>query len=93
MMARTEFRWNITEDFSPVNYWIWRDVVANIQVAPFYEVGIVANKEPDLWKADKLRHVGGIGLHLISASGMVYRADYAYGDEGGQPVLFVHYSW
>jgi hypothetical protein len=87
----TEFRWNLSDEVTPFDYFIWKDVRTGLQAAFFYETGSVADKRSDL--GDIYRSSYGAGFRLISASGFVYRADYATGDEGGSFVLIFNYPF
>jgi hypothetical protein len=66
-------------------------VRTGLQVAFFGEVGSVSEKSGDLW--DKTRYSYGAGLRLVAASGSVYRADIANGNEGSELTVFFHYPW
>lgn len=85
-----EFRWNITDESTPFNYFIWKDVRTNVQMAFFAETGSVAETRDAL---DKFKSSYGVGLRVISASGFVYRADLADGDEGTEFVLIFGYPF
>ena len=85
-----EFRWNLTEEATPFDYFIWKDVRTNLQVAFFAETGSVAETRDGL---DKFKSSYGAGFRLISASGFVYRADLATGDEGTEFVLIFGYPF
>ena len=87
-----EFRWNLTEGFTPFNYFIWKDVRTNVQLAFFAETGRVAEKSDDLW--GDYRSSYGVGLRMLTGSGIVYRMDIAAGDEGIVPtiIFFIHGS-
>ena len=85
----TEFRWNLTEGFTPFNYYIWKDVRTNIQIAFFAEMGRVAEKSDDLW--GDYRSSYGVGLRMLTGSGIVYRMDIAAGDEGIEPTIIFFY--
>ena len=87
----TEFRWNITEESTPFNYWVWKDVRTSIQVAFFYERGTVAESRSGLW--DLSRDTIGTGLRMVSASGYTYRLDLAVGDEGSATSIMFNYPW
>ncbi|MDH5710646.1 MAG: hypothetical protein OEZ15_03140 [Gammaproteobacteria bacterium] len=87
----SEFRWNITEESTPFNYWIWKDVRTSIQVAFFYELGTVAESQSGLW--DLSRDTLGVGLRMVSASGYTYRLDLAVGDEGSATSIMFNYPW
>lgn len=86
-----EYRMNFARDAKPFNYFIWKDVTTSLQLAFFAEVGTVAESTGGLW--DEQRSSYGIGGRLLSASGSVYRADYAMGDEGSEITLFFYYPW
>lgn len=85
-----EFRWNLTDESTPFDYFIWKDVRSNLQVAFFAETGSVAETRDEL---DKFKSSYGVGFRLISASGFVYRADIAAGDEGTEFVLIFGYPF
>ncbi|MDH4224434.1 MAG: hypothetical protein OEW12_02170 [Deltaproteobacteria bacterium] len=87
----TEFRLNLTEEFTPFDYFIWKDVRTGVQVAFFYEQGSVADKPAEIGKHP--RSSTGIGLRMVTASGAVYRADLAGGDEGILPTIIVNYPY
>jgi len=89
--AGAEYRWNFIQDAKPFNYFIWKDVTTSMQLAFFYEAGTVSELASDLWKENRRSY--GIGGRLVSASGSVYRADFATGDEGNQFTIFFFYPW
>ena len=87
----TEFRWNLTEEFKPFDIGIAKDIRTGIQLALFWETGSVAderNKLGDIW-----RDSYGIGARMVTASGLVIRADWATGDEGSEVSVIVGYPW
>ncbi len=86
-----ELRSNFVQDAEPFDYFIWKDIRTSIQLAVFAEVGTVAETRDDLWK--ETRSSVGIGGRLVTASGSVYRADWATGDEGSEFSLFFFYPW
>ena len=86
-----EFRYNISTKVRPFDFFIWKDVQTGLQTAFFYETGTVAETPGALW--DESRSSYGIGGRLITASGAVYRFDYATGDEGAETTLFIRYPW
>jgi outer membrane protein assembly factor BamA len=86
-----EYRWNFVRDAKPFNFFIWKDVTSALQLALFAEAGTVAEKSGALW--DDYRTSYGIGGRLISASGSVYRADFATSDEGSELIVFFYYPW
>ena len=87
----TEVRWNLSEKIRPFNFWIWKDIATSLQIAAFYERGSVAEKIDDLGAITRESY--GVGFRLVSASGYVYRADYAKGDEGGELTVMFSYPW
>jgi hypothetical protein len=89
--AGAELRWNVHEGVAPFDFFLWRDVAAALQLAAFYEVGSTFERDADFGR--DTRASTGVGLRMVSSSGMVYRADYARGDEGGAFVLFFGYPW
>ncbi len=85
-----EFRWNLTEEATPFDYFIWKDIRSNLQLAFFAETGSVAETRGGL---NKFKSSYGTGFRLISASGFVYRADLANGDEGTEFILIFGYPF
>ena len=87
----TEFRWNITEENTPFNIWFMKDIRTSIQTAFFYEKGSVADNTDDLGKNEKKSY--GLGLRLVTGSGLVYRLDAAAGDEDFNYTVIINYPW
>ena len=87
----TEIRWNVTEEYTPFNIVIMKDVRTAFQIAPFYEIGTVAELWSELW--DITRSSYGVGFRMVTASGLVYRLDLASGNEGFQTSIFFQYPW
>ena len=87
----TEFRWNLTDENTKFNIWFMQDLRTSVQLALFHEMGTVADLRQDLW--DERRHSTGAGLRVVMGSGLIYRAEYATGEEGGQFILFFGYPW
>jgi hypothetical protein len=91
LYVSTELRINLTDEQTPFDYFFFRDVRTGIQIAPFYEAGSVSETTGSLgarWKDD-----AGVGFRLVTASGSVYRADFAVGSEGVVPSVTVFYPW
>lgn len=86
-----EYRWNMEDEQTPFNFLFWKDVTTSKQIALFAEVGSVAETSADIW--DEYRTSVGIGFRLVTASGSVYRADIASGDEGSETAIFFFYPW
>ena len=86
-----EYRWNITDEATPFNYLFWKDVRTGKQIAFFAEAGTVSETSSELW--DEQRYTYGVGFRLLAASGSVYRADLATGDEGTEIAVFFYYPW
>lgn len=87
----SEFRWNLTEEFTPFNIFVASGVRTGVQLAAFAEGGTVADLPEDLTK--DFRYSEGLGVRFILASGFVVRLDLAHGDEGTQPTLIFQYPW
>ena len=86
-----EYRWNMVDENTPFNYLFWKDVRTGKQIAIFAEAGSVAETSSTLW--DEYRDSVGVGFRLVTASGSVYRADIAYGNEGSELSVFFFYPW
>ena len=86
-----EFRWNLTEEATPFNYFIWKDVRTGLQVAFFAETGSVADTKEEVGNTFASSY--GVGFRLVSGSGNVYRADLATGDEGAEVTVIFTYPW
>jgi hypothetical protein len=87
----TEVRWNLTEEARPFDIFIAKDVRTVLQVAMFYELGSVADKRQDL--GDLYRPSYGAGFRMVTASGIVFRADVATGKEGIETTIIFGYPW
>lgn len=86
-----EYRWNLTHESTPFDIFIARDIRSAIQLAFFYEAGSVADRRSDL--RDETRDNIGVGGRLVTESGLVIRADVAYGDEGLGISVIAGYPW
>ncbi len=86
-----EFRWNLSEETKPFDWFIWKDVRTGTQVAFFYETGTVADTEEDLGTLTRSNY--GIGFRLVTASGFVYRPEVAMGEEGVAASMTFNYPW
>jgi len=86
-----EFRWNITEEFTPFDIWIAKDIRTTIQIAFFYERGSIEDEESKV--GDNWSESYGVGARMITASGLVFRADFANGDEGTELSVIIGYPW
>lgn len=87
----SEFRWNLTNENTPFDIWIMKDLRTGIQLAFFYETGTVADYRSNLW--EQSRYSAGLGARLVTGSGFIYRFDVAHGDEGVATTLFIDYPW
>jgi len=87
----TEFRWNLTDEHTPFNWYVIRDVRTTIQLAFFLEAGTTADEHRDL--GQKTRYAYGVGARLVTASGAVLRGELAAGSEGLVPVITFGYPW
>lgn len=86
-----EYRWNITDEVKPFDLFFVKDVRTAIQVAPFYEIGTTVDHASELWSVTRSSY--GVGLRVVTGSGLIYRLDLAYGDEGFEPCIFFQYPW
>ena len=87
----TEVRWTLTEEAYPFDIFIAKDVRTLLQVAAFYEVGTVADLRSEL--GDLYRPAYGAGFRMVTASGIVFRADLAFGREGMETTVILGYPW
>jgi len=85
-----EYRWNLTDEYEPFNWYIAKGIRTGIQLAFFGERGGVADELDDLWRKQRTSY--GLGLRVI-LSGVVLRGDYAWGNEGSQFLFFITYPW
>lgn len=91
LFAGTEFRLNLTDERTFIDYYILKGVRTNIQLALFAETGTVVEQEKDYLKSD-LKHSYGAGFRLCF-SGVILRFDGATGNEGFQMQMFLDYPW
>jgi outer membrane protein assembly factor BamA len=91
LMFGTEIRWNLTDERTPYNIFIMKDVRTAVQVAAFYETGSTADLRSEV--GDIWRNSYGLGLRIVTASGIVFRGDAAFGKEGFEPEIFIGYPW
>jgi hypothetical protein len=87
----TEVRWTLTEEARPFDIFIAKDVRTVLQVAMFYEMGSSADKREDL--RNTYRSSYGAGFRMVTASGIVLRADVATGREGIETTIIIGYPW
>jgi len=85
-----EYRWNITDEYTPFNIYIAKGVRTGLQLALFWEQGSVADEFRDLFKTQRRSY--GFGFRLL-LTGVVIRADFARGNEGNEFQLFITYPW
>ena len=89
----TEFRWNLTDEKTPFDLFVMKDVRTSIQLALFYEAGVTSDTRGDLTHWNNMRDSYGLGLRVVTASGVVFRGDVAYGREGLNTAIFIGYPW
>jgi hypothetical protein len=87
----TELRWNLTDEYQPFDLVIVKDVRTSFQLVAFYELGSVADERDELGKT--FRSSYGAGFRIVTASGLVLRADVARGREGSNLALWFQYPW
>jgi len=85
-----EYRWNLTDERTPFNIYMAKGIRTGIQLAAFWERGMVADQSSQLFKNGRESY--GIGARLI-LSGVIIRFDVANGREGFQSQLFITYPW
>jgi Omp85 superfamily domain len=87
----SEFRWNLTDTAKPFDLFIMKDVRTSLQLAAFYEMGSTADLSEDVGKVWRKSY--GVGVRMITASGVVFRADVADGFDGVATAIFIGYPW
>lgn len=87
----TELRWNLSDENTPFNWYFINDIRTVFQLAFFYEQGSVTDDMSTLM--ENTRDSYGAGLRLVTGSGLVYRVDYATGEEGAELTTIVYYPW
>jgi outer membrane protein assembly factor BamA len=91
MFYGTEFRWNLTEEFTPFDVFLAKGIRTSFQVAFFWEKATLADKTEDLGKEWVESY--GTGFRMVLAGGFIFRLDVANGNEGLQTQLFLNYPW
>ncbi|MBI5814573.1 MAG: hypothetical protein HZB29_03080 [Nitrospinae bacterium] len=86
----TEFRYNITEERTLMDWIFLRGLRTNLQLAFFGELGGVADSDGELH--NRMRPAYGAGFRALF-SGVTIRFDVGFGDEGVQTQLFLDYPW
>lgn len=90
MSYGVEYRWNLTDERTPFDIFIAKGIRTGIQLAAFWERGMVADQFSELYKDG--RNSYGIGARVV-LSGVIIRFDVARGPEGGQSQLWITYPW
>lgn len=85
-----EYRWNLTDEYTPFDIFIAKGVRTGIQLSAFAERGSVSDGYRDL--INKGENTFGFGFRVV-LSGVVIRLDLATGDESYQSQLFITYPW
>src|SRR6266568_1130833 len=88
-----EYRWNLTDERTPFDIFVMKSVRTSIQLALFYETGVTSDTRSDLYEKKNMRDSYGAGFRIVTASGVVLRADLAYGKEGVNTAIFIGYPW
>ena len=88
-----EYRWNLTDERTPFDIFVMKSVRTSIQLALFYETGVTSDTRSDLYERKNMRDSYGGGLRIVTASGVVLRADLAHGKEGISTAIFIGYPW
>lgn len=87
----SEFRWNLTDEAKPFDLFIMKDIRTSLQLAAFYEMGSTADLSEDVGKIWRKSY--GIGVRMVTASGVVFRGDVADGYDGIATAIFIGYPW
>ena len=87
----TEVRWNLTDETTPFNIFIMKDIRTAVQLSAFYETGSTTDSRSEL--GDIMRDSYGFGVRMVTASGLVFRGDLAFGKDGVAPAIFIGYPW
>ena len=90
LFVGTEYRWNLTEEYAPMNWYFLKGHRTNIQLSAFAEAGSVAESSSGL--TDRFKYSYGIGFRILF-EGVTLRADFANGDEGKEMILFIDYPF
>lgn len=85
-----EYRWNLTDERTPFDIYVAKGVRTGIQLAAFWERGMVADEFDKLFKEGRQSY--GIGARVV-LSGVIIRFDLAHGREGMQSQLWITYPW
>lgn len=85
-----EYRWNLTDERTPFNIYVAKGVRTGLQLAAFWERGMVADRFSDLLKDGRASY--GVGARIV-LSGVIIRFDLARGSEKTQSQLFITYPW
>ena len=88
-----EFRWNLTDERTPFDIFVMKDVRTSIQLAFFYETGVTSDSRDDLHRRGSMRDSYGAGFRVVTGSGVVFRGDLARGEEGVNVAVFIGYPW
>jgi outer membrane protein assembly factor BamA len=86
----TEFRWNLTDEYTPMDWYILKGHRTNMQISFFAEAGSVSETSAGL--TDKFKYSYGVGFRMLF-EGTTLRADIAHGDEGTEMILFIDYPF
>lgn len=85
-----EYRWNLTDERTPFDIFIAKGIRTGIQLAAFWERGMVADQYSQLFKNGRESY--GVGARVV-LSGVIIRFDLAQGREGYQSQLWITYPW
>jgi outer membrane protein assembly factor BamA len=88
-----EYRWNLTDEKTPFDIFVMKGVRTSVQLALFYEAGVTSDNRDDLWRGKNFRDTYGVGLRIVTASGVVLRGDIGDGREGPNVAVFIGYPW
>lgn len=86
----TEYRWNLTEEYTPINWYFLKGRRTNMQLSFFAGAGSVSETGSGL--TDRFKYTYGVGFRMLF-EGVTLRADFAHGDEGSEMILFIDYPF
>jgi hypothetical protein len=89
----TEFRWNLTDERTPFDIFVMKSIRTSVQLAFFYETGVTSDTRNDLTQRKNMRDSYGVGVRVVTGSGVVFRGDLASGSEGFNAAIFIGYPW
>jgi len=85
-----EYRLELNDQVTPFDFYVAKGTRTGLQIAFFAEQGSVAESSGDLF--DTIKTSYGVGFRVV-LTGVILRADYSNGSEGGEFLIFLDYPW